>query len=228
MTMKNQRNGSTFKAVIFDLDGTLLYTLTDIARAINSVLSSHGYPTHAVERYRSIVGWGLFETMRHAMPEEHRSDDDVAPLAKALTEEYQRNPVVYTVPYSGIATLLDSLSDMGITLAILSNKEHSVAEKVVAKTLSKWNFAVVQGNSPELPSKPDPAGALMIAHELGLEAGEVLYVGDSGVDMETAVRAGMFPAGVLWGYKTKEEIEGAGAGMLFSEPEELLSLFPPL
>ncbi len=228
MTEEKQWNGSTFKAVIFDLDGTLLYTLPDIARAINGVLSSYGYPTHATERYCSIVGWGLFETMRHAMPEENRSDDDVAPLARALTEEYQRNPVMHTVPYPGISTVLDSLSDMGIVLAILSNKEHSVAVEVVAKTLDKWNFAIVQGNSPELPSKPDPAGAHMIAEELGLSPEEILFVGDSGVDMETAVRAGMYPAGVLWGYKTLEEIEGAGAEFLLSEPEELLSLFPPV
>jgi len=179
-----------------------------------------------MERYGAIVGWGLFETMRSAMPEDHRSDREVTPLAQALTEEYYRNPVVRTIPYPGISTLLDSLDDRGISMAVLSNKEHGVAVEVVKEVLSKWSFVAVQGNSPDIASKPDPEGALKIAERMGVEPKEVLYVGDSGVDMETARRAGFFAAGVLWGYKTREEIEEAGADILVSKPEELLSLFP--
>lgn len=226
MSKKTQRNDAAFAAVIFDLDGTLLNTLPDIARAINGVLRRHGFPEHREESYRGMVGWGLFEAMRLALPEGNRSDEEVLPLAEALTEEYRRNPVVNTVPYQGIPTLLDSLTDRGIEMSILSNKHHETAVEVVGTILDRWSFTVVQGFRDDVPGKPDPAGALMIAEQMGVQPGQVLYVGDSGVDMKTAVAAGMYPAGVLWGFKPREEIEEAGAQLLVSDPEEIIALFP--
>lgn len=214
-----------FKSVIFDLDGTLLYTLSDIARALNIVLSRYGYPIHEEKEYRAIVGGGLYNTTKNALPENARSEEIVGPIARDFAEEYRNNPVVHTSPYPGIPTLLDTLSDMGVMLCILSNKKDEITREVVQSTLDRWSFFDVRGQTEDVPRKPDPAGVRLQLEKCALDSNEVILIGDSAIDMEAACKAGVYPAGVLWGYGDREEIEGAGSQILFSRPEEILTFF---
>ncbi|MFP4266913.1 MAG: HAD family hydrolase [Spirochaetaceae bacterium] len=220
-----EQQDSSYTSVIFDLDGTLLYTIPDIADAINNVLLRYGYPEHEREFYRTAVGWGLYKATRIALPDEDISDEKVQRMGDEVVSRYRENPVASTVPYSGVVDLLDTLVDRGIRLSVLSNKEDGLTKDVVSRTLGTKYFEVIRGRSTDFPAKPDPAGALFIMEQMGVRPEEVIYVGDSDVDMETAVRGGMYPVGVLWGYRSREEILDGGAKMLVSEPKEILSLF---
>lgn len=225
LNMKDQPKKSAFNSVIFDLDGTLLYTLPDIARVINSALSMYGYPEHETEFYRTAVGWGLYEAVRISLPEERRSDEIITLLEKKVISEYQNKPVVDTVPYEGIKELLKTLHKKGIRISVLSNKDDGLTKEVVSLIFGTELFDAVRGRFPDIPAKPDPAGALLIMEQMGVSPEEVIYVGDSDVDMETAVRGGMYPVGVLWGYRSREDIHKGGAEMIVREPKEILSLF---
>jgi phosphoglycolate phosphatase len=216
--------GSGIRAIIFDLDGTLLYTLPDIARAVNSVLERNGYPVHAVEEYRELVGHGLRESVRNALPQKAgRREEIVDRLSEELIHEYHRDSAVETVPYSGIAELLDYLEEQHIPAAVLTNKRQEIARDVVSRVLPGREFAAVLGDGGDFPRKPDPGSSFHLSKLMKVEPGEVLFLGDSGVDMETSMRAGMLPGGVLWGYKSREELERKGARLLFSAPEEIIS-----
>ncbi|MFO7849179.1 MAG: HAD family hydrolase, partial [Spirochaetia bacterium] len=137
---------------------------------------------------------------------------------------YTRNPASHTVPYAGVIELLDNLVYRGIRLSVLSNKEDGLTREVVSRTIGTKYFDVIRGRSPDFPAKPDPAGARFIMEQMGVNPEEVIYVGDSDVDMETAVRGGMYPVGVLWGYRSREEILNAGAEVLVDEPKNILTL----
>ena len=223
-------NHYKYKAVFFDLDGTLLYTLPDIARAANWALASKGLPGHPVEAYKGKVGWGLDETLRRALPEELQYTAATASLVKELTvellHEYRRLPYQYTTPYAGIFELLEELQQRSIGLAILSNKEHFLTKTIVAELFPQIEFAAVQGASEIIPPKPDPRGVQLLLRTLGCLPEDVLYIGDSGIDMDTAVSAGLFPVGVSWGYRPVAELQERGARMVLNSPAELLSLFP--
>ena len=221
-----------FKAVFFDLDGTLLYTLPDIAAAVNHALGTKGLPPRPVEEYKYKVGWGLEETVRRALPEELQSTAAESGMLQELTaeliKEYRRNPYELTTPYAGIPELLDSLQQRNITMSILSNKEHLLTTTIVKELLSPVEFLTVQGVSANIPPKPDPRGVELLLGNTGIPPSEVLYVGDSGVDMDTAVRAGLYPVGVAWGYRPVEELLERGAEVVLHEPKELMGLFPEL
>ncbi len=221
MNAKDEYDLNGCKALIFDLDGTLLYTLEDIARAVNISLSRYGYPGHETEDYRKKVGWGLFETVKRSMPTDRRDAVYVEPVLQALIEEYRKNPVVHTAPYDGIETVLDILEEKGLPKCILSNKEDSLTGRIVTEVLAKWSFFKVQGSRDDVPKKPHPSAALAMAASLGIDVSKILFVGDSAVDVETAKRAGMCSIGVLWGYKDREEIEAAGPACIVSSPQEL-------
>ncbi len=211
------------KAVIFDLDGTLLDSLGDIAGAMNEVLERHGFPAHPLDRYRFFVGEGMDRLVRRALPP-GVDDATVERVTADMRAAYARRATRTTRPYPGIPELLDDLTARRIPLGILTNKPHEPAVAMVRELLGRWNFSTVQGACDGLPKKPDPAGALRVAEALGVPPRACLYVGDTGTDMRTACAAGMLPVGVLWGFRPREEIEEAGARVLIARPEELLRL----
>jgi len=213
-----------FKAVIFDLDGTLLNSLEDIADSANSVLSNHDLPTHKADDYKIFVGSGISELMTRALPEKERDPDTVDDYVKEYREEYARNWNARTKPYAGIAAMLDELVSRKIKLAVLSNKLHAFTKQCVNELLPRWKFNIVMGLQNDIPPKPDPTSALQIAKQLNIDPPHILYVGDSDIDMKTAVAACMHPVGVLWGFRTKEELQKNGAKTLIERPQELLEL----
>ena len=214
------------RALIFDLDGTLLDTLQDIGTSCNRVLAARGFPTHEIEAYRLLIGDGAPECVKQALPADSRSEALIQECLEAYFEEYERGWNVSTRPYDGIPTLLDDVAERGIGMAVLSNKSQSATERCVDGLLGRWTFASVIGQNDARGRKPDPAGALEIAESLNVSAGECLFVGDTEVDMRTAEAAGMFPLGVLWGYRTAQELRSAGARALAREPSEILRLVP--
>ncbi|MCA9624233.1 MAG: HAD family hydrolase [Myxococcales bacterium] len=208
-------------AVIFDLDGTLADTLRDIAQAMDRVLASAGLPTHDEDSYRGFVGRGARVLVQLALPEEAR-DQEEAVLA-AFLADYGEHLVIATRPYPGVDALLETLASRAPRprLAVLSNKPHDATQRVVATIFPHHPFDAVYGQRPDWPRKPDPASALALAAELGVEPTRCLFVGDTAVDMETALRAGMTPVGCLWGFRDREELIRAGAAALVSRPAEI-------
>jgi phosphoglycolate phosphatase len=214
----------TYKAIIFDLDGTLLNTLDDLGNAMNRVLSDRGFPTHPIEQYRSFIGDGVEKLIKRALPEKNSNEATVHTCIEAYLENYRKNWNRHTRPYQGIPELLDSLKERGLRIAVLSNKPHETTILCVEGFLQRWAFDAVLGHRDGIPHKPDPAGALEISKRLNTPPAAFLYLGDSGVDMETAVAAGMFAVGVLWGFRGAEELEERGAQALISHPLDLLNL----
>lgn len=212
-----------FPAVVFDLDGTLLDTLADIADAMNSVLSAHGFPTHPLDAYRTFVGDGVRTLATRTIPAERRDEADIDRFTAQMRDAYAANWDNKTAPYDGIAAMLDTLVERGVRLAILSNKPHDFTELCVQKLLPRWTFDVVLGHKDGIPLKPDPGGAIEMARLLGLAPGDILYVGDSGMDMTAATAAGMFPLGVLWGFRSRQELLENGARGLCSVPSDIVS-----
>jgi phosphoglycolate phosphatase len=213
-----------FRATIFDLDGTLLDTLGDIANAANRVLAERGFPTHPNLGYRAFIGEGVGKLLLRALPETQQDEATVQACVGAYVQEYGRTWNVLTKPYPGVPEMLDALVVRGLKLAVLSNKPDHFTQQCVDELLSKWAFDVVLGASDQFPRKPDPASAMETAKRLGVSTAECLYVGDSGVDMQTARAAGMYAVGVLWGFRDKAELLKDGAQALISQPGEVLGL----
>jgi len=213
-----------YKAVIFDLDGTLLDTIEDLGDSMNSVLEKHGYPVHDLKAYKYFVGNGMRNLVLRALPENRRDSASVDQGLIEMQSEYAKRWADKTRPYPGIPALLDALTEKGIKLAVLSNKLDKFSNDIVKKLLPHWDFYPVYGERKGVPIKPDPAGALEIAGILGLSPEEFLYLGDSGVDMKTAVSAGMYAIGVLWGFRNAGELRENGANMIIADPLEVLKL----
>lgn len=214
----------SFTAIIFDLDGTLLDTLEDIADAANAVLLEHGFPTHDPDEYRHFIGDGVTMLMSRALPPERREDDLILACVKEYGRNYGCNWDAKTRPYDGIPALLNQLTARQLKTAILSNKPDNFTRRCAQKFFGQHRFEMVLGQREGFPAKPDPTGALSIAAYLALPPSRFLYVGDSGVDMETAVRAGMFPVAALWGFRSREELQAYGAKALIEQPLALFGL----
>lgn len=214
-----------FRAVIFDLDGTLLDSLRDIADSMNTVLQRLGYPVHSLEDYKRLVGDGVAALLENALPAGSTGRPSLEKVGRMLGQEYVHNWNRHTRPYPGIPELLDSLQARGVRLNILSNKLDEFTRLAAETFLSRWRFDKVIGFRPDLPRKPDPAGALFIAQAAGIPASDFLYLGDTDTDMQTAAAAGMFPVGALWGFRTEEELKAHGAKSLVHRPEEVLLFF---
>ncbi len=212
------------KAVIFDLDGTLLNTLQDLGEAMNVVLREHGFPVHPVDAYRHLLGEGMDALVRQALPEVERDKTLVARLMEKMQDEYDRRWQDHTQAYSGVPEMLDELERRGLPKAILTNHQHHFMVQMVEKFLGAWSFTVLRGVLPGAPRKPDPAVALEIARKMELPPQEIVLVGDSGIDMLTARAAGMVAAGVLWGYRDATELLETGAQKLLTGPHELINI----
>jgi len=213
-----------YRAVVFDLDGTLLDTLEDLADALNRVLQEKGLPTHPLEAFRYFVGNGAAKLVSRALPPEKRTDNLCVDCLAAFRKEYSANWNVKTRPYQGISELLDGLTAQGIAMAVFTNKPQQFAKLCVQAHFSGQCFAMILGQRDGVPMKPNPAGSREILRSLDVPAQACLYVGDSGVDMITARNADMFPVGALWGFRSEEELREAGAVEVIAHPTELLSL----
>jgi len=212
------------KAVMFDLDGTLIDTLEDLSQATNRVLESRGFQPHDIDLYRYFVGDGVKKLIERALPKEQRNETVINACVAEFSKDYGRNSMVKTKPYKGIRELLDKLAARDLKLAIFSNKPHNLTVRIVTELLSDWNFSAVLGQRDSVPHKPDPCGALEIAHLLNIPPSDFRYVGDSAVDMKTAMAAGMFPVGVLWGFRPMKELQKNGAKVLSERPSDIMRI----
>ncbi len=215
----------TFAAVLFDADGTLLDTIEDIADCMNAVLRHFGYPPHDTERYKYFVGDGMENLVKRSVPSPVRSDPAVvSECLQMMRQNYGRGWNVKTRPYPGITQLLDGLAERGIKTAVLSNKPDDFMQLMAKQLLPAWRFEFVVGERPLKPRKPDPGSALEIAELLGIKPEKFLYVGDTATDMLTAIGAGMYAVGALWGFRTADELIAGGARKLIETPTQLLDL----
>jgi phosphoglycolate phosphatase len=213
------------RAILFDLDGTLLDTLEDLADCTNRSLARLGLPAHPAESFRYFVGDGIENLARRALPEDRRDPGTVAELRASIGREYAAHWADKTRIYPGIPELLDALSARPVPMAILSNKPHAFTLAIAEHYFPRWPFAAIYGARDSHPRKPDPAAALEICAELSLSPPEILYAGDTNTDMRTARSAGMFAVGVLWGFRPREELLESGAQALAARPEDLLAYF---
>lgn len=213
-----------FEAVIFDLDGTLLNSLAGIGDAMNILLRRLGYPTHPLEAYKYFVGEGIIQLVTRALPGDKGNLHDLRQLVIDYRAIYDTTWPQKSPPYDGIPELLDALSRKNIKPAILSNKSDDFTKRMVSELLPRWTFEAVKGVRPGGPRKPDPAAALQIAGLTGIAPEKTVFMGDSDVDMQTAVNADMYPVGVLWGFREAEELLANGAKKMIKRPIELLEI----
>lgn len=210
------------RLIIFDLDGTLLDTREDIANACNYALKMCGCPERRLEEYNMLVGRGIYNLFRGAMPEERRSEEMVMKMKSHFVPYYNEHIDDCTRPYPGIIGMLDTLAAKGIRFAVASNKYQEGTEALVRKYFGKYDFVRILGQRDGKPIKPDPA----IVHEAmsgieGIKAEEVVYCGDSDVDMQTGINAGVRTVGVAWGFRTRKELSAYDPWLLVEKAEEI-------
>lgn len=212
-----------FHAVIFDLDGTLLNTLDDLADSCNFVLAEKGFPTFPNPQYRKFVGNGAAILMKRIHPEGTPQEELDDSLAK-FTAYYSDHKDIKTAPYEGIPDLLAKLRAKGIRLCVLSNKPHEISRVIVRQYFGDDTFDIILGKSQAFPVKPDPASCHYVTDKLGLAKKQVLYVGDSNVDMQTARNAGLTSCGVCWGFRSEAELQAEGADHLAHTPDDIFMI----
>ncbi len=213
------------QGILFDLDGTLVNTLSDLADAMNRALVKNGLPPYPEERYRYFVGNGihiLTERVAGAWPEK------MADVEKTYEADYAAHWHVRSAPYPGIPEMLEGLKQRGYRLCVFSNKPDRDTQNVIRYFFGEESFHVVRGQIEGIPIKPDPQGALLCAEALGVSPEHMLYLGDSGVDMRCAGNAGMTGIGALWGFREEQELREGGARYIVSSPQELLTLVDEL
>lgn len=212
-----------YRYVIFDLDGTLLNTLDDLADAGNWVCRNHGWPIHTVEEYKYYVGNGMAKLAERFAPEDWRTQERIEEILAEFMSYYGAHKADKTTPYPGVARALGALKRAGVSLAVLSNKADRLAGPVVERYYPGV-FPIVQGALPGVPTKPDPTLLRRLMERMGAEPKNTLFVGDSNVDIRTAKNGGLASCGVLWGFRTRAELEAEGADFLVEDPEALTEL----
>ncbi len=213
-----------FQAAIFDLDGTLVNSVADLANAMNHVLHTNNFPTHEVQAYNYFAGNGIRKLVERALPETARSAELIPHFHRQMLERYNAHCTDLTRPYDGIVELLDFLKKTDLKLCVLSNKIDCLAQKIVATLFAPNTFDWVQGALPNIPHKPDPTSALAIAQRLEIPTSKFLYLGDTNVDMATARNAGMTAVGCTWGFRPREELAQAGADLIIDHPKDLIKI----
>lgn len=209
------------RLAIFDLDGTLLNTIGDLAACCNHMLAQRNLPQHSYDDYCHFVGNGVTRLVERALPVELRSAEYVTAARKDFVAHYTENIDTHTVPYNGIVELLDRLATEGVTFAVASNKFHEGTVKLVNKFFGNYNFEAVHGNREGFPLKPDAAILTMIMEQCGTTPENTCMIGDSGVDIVTAKAAGVRSIGVTWGFRPREELAESGADTIVDTPTEL-------
>lgn len=211
------------RGIIFDLDGTLLDTLDDLADSLNAMLRQLEFGEHSREEVRGFIGNGMENLVRQAAPADARVDDALVERCLAVYKiEYEKRWNARTRPYSGINDLLGALAERKMPMGVLSNKLDEFTKICIAEYFPETEFVTVLGMRESVPKKPHPAGALEIATTMGVEPGEMMFVGDSGVDIQTAKAAGMIAIGVDWGFRSRAELKELGADRIISTANELL------
>lgn len=210
--------------VIFDLDGTLLNTISDIGEAVNYALSVNGFPDHPLGAYHMMVGNGVRRLVERAIPSENRSEETIDKLLASFREYYDLHLCDNTVPYDGIPALLGELRQRGIALAVSSNKYESAVKRLIANFFPDIEFASVCGQIEGYPPKPDPSIVFRVLTDAPTPKSNVLYVGDSAVDVETAYRACVDSVAVSWGFRPMHELTSANPTHIITSPAELLNL----
>ena len=209
------------KLVIFDLDGTLLNTIADLAASTNHALQACGFPTHDVSAYRYFVGNGIMKLFERALPEEARSVEQLARIRVLFVPYYDAHNMDRSCPYPGMVALLTRLQAEGVALAVASNKYQAATEKLVAHFFPGISFVKILGQREGIPTKPDPGIVNEIVAAAGVAKSDVLYVGDSNVDMQTALNGGVDACGVTWGFRPKEELAAYHPRLLAERAEEI-------
>lgn len=212
------------KLVIFDLDGTLLDTIADLAAAANHALQKAGFPVYDTETIRTFVGNGISKLLERALPEGARTAENVERLRTDFVPYYDAHNAEQSKPYPGVAALLLRLQERGMMLAVASNKYQAATEKLVAHYFPAIRFVKVMGQREGVPVKPDPTIVFDIMEAAGVGKEDVLYVGDSGVDMQTAHNAGVDAVAVSWGFRARTELEAFRPLAIIDRAEELADL----
>ncbi|MDR1429826.1 MAG: HAD family hydrolase [Spirochaetaceae bacterium] len=213
-----------FKTIIFDLDGTLVNTIADIARAVNHGLSVSGFPEYEENDFYPLVGWGWRNLCTRCLPEGNRDEETVQKLYDASFDYYSGHPSDFSRPYPGIPELIAALKQKKIQSAVLSNKLHSLTLKVIQTLFPAGSFDLVFGERKGIPRKPDPQAVWEILLELDSNPRQTIFAGDSELDMETSRAADCHSIGVSWGFRGREALEKAGADRVVNHPEEILAL----
>lgn len=212
------------KLVIFDLDGTLIDSVADLGHAVNYALDRQGYPTHKIESYYMMIGGGVRNLALKALPEGSKTSEQVERLLVDFFDYYNRNNMAYTAPYDGIMEMLEALKSRGCKMAIASNKYHTATVDIVGKIFPDIHFSAIYGQRDGVEVKPNPQIVYDILSDLSIEKSDVLYVGDSGVDMTTAKNGGLTSVGVTWGFRPESELVEAGAEHIIHTPDQLLAI----
>ena len=216
------------KALVFDMDGTLLDTLNDLSTATNQALKQHGFDSHPVNAYRHFVGSGARELVRRALPAATKENTAIIDACLAsFNEWYQAHWNTQTQLYDGIAELLNFACEQNLKIAVLTNKPQAFAVQCQQAFLDNWPLTCVQGQQPGLALKPAAEISARVTQALAVEPAEVWYFGDSDVDMQTALNAGYRAIGVTWGFRSAEELLAAGADKLVDHPREIIALLTP-
>ncbi len=209
---------------IFDLDGTLLNTIADLAEAANYALRKTGFPTHALEAYPYFVGNGVRRLLYRVLPEDCRTDANVDALSLHFYQYYGTHLTDHTSPYPGVRELLDELHSMEYKLAVASNKYQAAVSELISHFFPDVEWVAVEGQKEGVPTKPDPSIVFEILAQASVPKSQVLYIGDSGVDMDTARRAGVTSIGVTWGFRPGSELTEHYADYIASDTAEILRL----
>lgn len=221
-----KRKPTRVRAVVFDLDGTLVDSLADIAAAVNATLEAHGRSTHPVTSYNAMVGWGLRKLLVTASAEQPFDERELEVAYERVLGLYRAKPVVHTRPYPGVEALLEGLGTR-VPLGVFSNKEDGMTKTIVATLFPRAGFLAVAGARPEKAPKPDPSALLEILEGWRIEPAACAYLGDSDVDMETARRAGVVACGAAWGFRGEAELRSSGADEIFASPEAFAGWLRP-
>ncbi len=212
------------RLVIFDLDGTLLNTIDDLAASTNHALRVNGFPTHDTAAYKFFVGNGIMKLFERALPSGEANDANIARMRAAFLDHYDKHNCDLTRPYDGIADMLRALTSNGMDLAVASNKYDRAVKKIIGHYFPDIPFIAAEGNKQGINPKPDPAIVNGIMAIKGYSNADVLYVGDSGVDMQTAINAGIESCGVTWGFRPVEELMQFAPRHIVNTPAEIVKL----